>query len=155
MLHFKGRSILSLTYTEMGLPWQLSNKESACKSGATGNAVLILGWGRSPGGGHSNPPQALLPGESCYAQVAKSPNDHQGADIRCKSKRVFITKLKLGLPPIARQQLQGGALSSGLHCLYRVLSHEKFKKRESPGLIGHLLVKGQVLSSDWFSFSRG
>ena len=35
----------------------------------------------------------------CYAQVAKSPNDHQGADIRCKSRRVFITKLELGLPP--------------------------------------------------------
>ena len=28
----------------------------------------------------------------------------------------------------------------------------KFKKQESPGLIGHLLVKGQVLSSDWLSF---
>ena len=42
---------------------------------------------------------------SCYAQVAKSPNDHQGADIRCKSKRVFITKLKLRLPPISTQQL--------------------------------------------------
>ena len=41
----------------------------------------------------------------CYAQVAKSPNDHQGADIRCKSKRVFITKLELGLPPISTQQL--------------------------------------------------
>ena len=41
----------------------------------------------------------------CYAQVAKSPNDHQGADIRCKSKRVFITKLELGLPPIPTQQL--------------------------------------------------
>ena len=41
----------------------------------------------------------------CYAQVAKSPNDHQGANIRCKSKRVFITKLELGLPPILMQQL--------------------------------------------------
>ena len=41
----------------------------------------------------------------CYAQVAKSPNDHQGADIRCKSKRVFTTKLELGLPPISTQQL--------------------------------------------------
>ena len=41
----------------------------------------------------------------CYAQVAKSPNDHQGADIRCKSKRVFITKLELGLPLIPTQQL--------------------------------------------------
>ena len=72
--------------------------------------------------------------------------------IRCKSKRVFITKLELGLSPIPTKQLQGGALSSGLHCLYRVFSHEKFKKRESLDLIGHLLVKGQVLSSDWFSF---
>ena len=25
----------------------------------------------------------------CYAQVAKSPNDHQGADIRCKSKSFY------------------------------------------------------------------
>ena len=41
----------------------------------------------------------------CYAQVAKSPNGHQGADIWCKSKRVFITKLELGLPPIPTQQL--------------------------------------------------
>ena len=41
----------------------------------------------------------------CYAQVAKSPSDHQGADIRCKSKRVFITKLELGLPPILTQRL--------------------------------------------------
>ena len=42
------------------------------------------------------------PGSSpleCYAQVAKSPSDHQGADIPCKNKRVFITKLELGLPP--------------------------------------------------------
>ena len=44
---------------------------------------------------------------SCYryAQVAKSPNNHQEADIRCKSKRVFISKLELGLPPIPTQQL--------------------------------------------------
>ena len=41
----------------------------------------------------------------CYAQVSKSPKDHPGADIRCKSKRDFITKLELGLPPIRTQQL--------------------------------------------------
>ena len=41
----------------------------------------------------------------CYAQVAKSPSDHQGADIWCKSKRVFITKLELGLPPLPTQRL--------------------------------------------------
>ena len=74
-----------------------------------------------------------LDGITCYAQVAKSPNDHQGADIRCKSKRVFITKLKLGLPPLLMQRLRRGAPNSGLHCLYRVFSHEKFEKREFLG----------------------
>ena len=64
----------------------------------------------------------------CYAQVVKSPNDHQGADIRCKSKRVFVTKLELGLPPLRTQQLRRGAQNSGLHCLYRVFSCEKFEK---------------------------
>ena len=68
---------------------------------------------------------------SCYAQVVKSPNDHQGAGIRCKSKRVFITKLELGLPPLPTQQLRRGAPNSGLHCLYRVFSSDKFEKRVS------------------------
>ena len=35
-------------------PWWVSSKESACSAGDTG---LILGLGRSPGGGHSNPHQ--------------------------------------------------------------------------------------------------
>ena len=69
----------------------------------------------------------------CYAQVAKSPNDHQGAGVRCKSKRVFITKLELGLPQIPTKRLYGGAPSSGFHCLYRVFSREKFEKQEFPG----------------------
>uniref|UniRef100_A0AC11E0I5 Uncharacterized protein n=1 Tax=Ovis aries TaxID=9940 RepID=A0AC11E0I5_SHEEP len=69
----------------------------------------------------------------CYAQVTKSPNDHQGAHIQCKSKRVFITKLELGLPLLPTQWLRRGALSSGLHCLYRVFSCEKFEKWEFPG----------------------
>ena len=64
----------------------------------------------------------------CYAQVAKSPKDHPGADIRCKSKRVFITKLKLGLPPLLTQQLRRGAPSFGLHCLYREYSGERVTK---------------------------
>ena len=37
-----------------GLPWWLSGKESACNAGGLG---LILGSGRSPGGGHGNPLQ--------------------------------------------------------------------------------------------------
>ena len=69
----------------------------------------------------------------CYAQVTKSPNDHQGADIRCQSKRVFITKLELGLPPLLTQRLRRRAPNSGLHCLYRVFSREKFEKQEFPG----------------------
>ena len=72
-------------------------------------------------------------GQNCYAQVAKSPNDHQGADIQCKSKRVFITKLELGLPPLPTQRLRRGAPNSGIHCLYRIFSREKFEKREFPG----------------------
>ena len=65
----------------------------------------------------------------CYTQVAKSPNDHQGADVRCKSKRVFLTKLELGLPLLLTQRLWEGAPSFGLHCLYRVYSC----KRGFPG----------------------
>ena len=74
-----------------------------------------------------------LKGCMCYAQVTKSPNDHQGADIRCKSKRVFITKLELGLPLLPGQRLRRGAPNCGLHCLYRVFSLEKFKKWEFLG----------------------
>ena len=61
----------------------------------------------------------------CYAQVAKSPNDHQGANIRCKSKRVFITKIEIGLPPLSKQRLRRGAPSFGLRCLYREYSGER------------------------------
>ena len=35
----------------------LIGKESTCKVGATEDAVLILGLGRSPGGGNGNPLQ--------------------------------------------------------------------------------------------------
>ena len=71
----------------------------------------------------------------CYAQVAKSPNDHQGADVQCKSKRVFITKLELGLPPLPTQQLWEGAPSFGLHCLYRVYSCEGISRLEDVRLV--------------------
>ena len=35
----------------------LSSKESTCNAGDTGDAGLIPGLGRSPGGGHGNPLQ--------------------------------------------------------------------------------------------------
>ena len=40
-----------------GLPWWLSGKESACIAGAVGDAGLIPGLGRSPGGERGNPLQ--------------------------------------------------------------------------------------------------
>ena len=42
-------------YVCIGLPWWLSNKESACSAGAAGDTGSVLGWERSPGGGHGNP----------------------------------------------------------------------------------------------------
>ena len=39
------------------LPWWLSSKESTHNAGVTGETGLILGSGRTPGEGHSNPPQ--------------------------------------------------------------------------------------------------
>ena len=41
----------------LGLPWWLSGKESVCNTRASGDAGLISGLGRSPGGGHDNPLQ--------------------------------------------------------------------------------------------------
>ena len=38
-----------------GLPWWLSGKGSFCNAGATGDTGSILGLGRCPSGGHSNP----------------------------------------------------------------------------------------------------
>ena len=37
-----------------GLPWWFSGKESAYNAGDTGDAGLIPGWGKSPGGGNGN-----------------------------------------------------------------------------------------------------
>ena len=41
----------------LGFPGDPSGKESACSSGDTGDAGLIPGSERSPGGGHNNPLQ--------------------------------------------------------------------------------------------------
>ena len=43
-----------------GLPQWLWGKESTCNAGDTGDAALIPGLGRSPGGGHGNPLQYSL-----------------------------------------------------------------------------------------------
>ena len=69
---------------------------------------------------------------SCYAQVVKSPNDHQGAGIRCKSKS-FYYQGRAGAPTVTHAAAKERSPSSGLHCLYRVFSREKFEQREFPG----------------------
>ena len=49
--------LFALEYTTFGLPQWLSNKESTCNAGVTGDTGLIPGSGRSPGGGNGNPLQ--------------------------------------------------------------------------------------------------
>ena len=39
----------------MGFPQWLSSKKSSCNAGEAGDAGAIPEWGRSPGGGNSNP----------------------------------------------------------------------------------------------------
>ena len=48
------KGIDNIVYLLAGLPQWLSGKESACNAGATGDAGLIPGSVRSPGGGHSD-----------------------------------------------------------------------------------------------------
>ena len=51
-------STYTCTYTySYGLPWWLSDKESAWSAGATGDADSIIESGRSPRGRHGNSPQ--------------------------------------------------------------------------------------------------
>ena len=47
-------SVISISWGRMGLPQWFSCQESTYNARATGDAVLIPGLGRSPGGGHSN-----------------------------------------------------------------------------------------------------
>ena len=42
---------------DLGLPWWLRGKESACSAGEAGDMGLISGLGRSPGGGYGKPLQ--------------------------------------------------------------------------------------------------
>ena len=42
---------------ELGLPWRLHGKESACQCK---DAAPIPAWGRSPGGGYGSPLQSCL-----------------------------------------------------------------------------------------------
>ena len=47
-----------------GFPGGSVGKESTCNAGATGDAGLIPGWGRSPGEGNGNPTQYSCLGNS-------------------------------------------------------------------------------------------
>ena len=83
-------------------------------------------------------PQSTLPPALmlfCCIVMPKSQNLPMATRelISDEKARVCITELELGLPPLPKQQLQRGALNSGLHCLYRVFLHEKFENQEFPG----------------------
>ena len=56
-LFFKLEQVIVFSEVPSGLPQWLSGKESACKSGASGDTSSIPRSGRSPGGGHGNPLQ--------------------------------------------------------------------------------------------------
>ena len=47
-----------------GFPGSSHAKESSCNAGDTGDVSLIIGSGRSPGGGKWQPTSVFLPGES-------------------------------------------------------------------------------------------
>ena len=48
---------LNISRDDLGLPWWLSSRESACDEEDAGDSGSILGWERSPGGGHGSPLQ--------------------------------------------------------------------------------------------------
>ena len=50
-------SLIIKEYHKLWFPSWLSRKESICNAGDTGDAGLVPGSGRSPGGGHGNPLQ--------------------------------------------------------------------------------------------------
>ena len=69
LIHLKGGRIYNGEKTSSGIhgvgkTGQLLDgsmgKESACNGEDTGDTGLILGWGRSPGGGNSNPHFSIL-----------------------------------------------------------------------------------------------
>ena len=51
------KNLNNILLPSQGFPWELSSKESACNSGATGHEGSIPGLGRSPGVGSGHPLQ--------------------------------------------------------------------------------------------------
>ena len=49
--------LLMETYQDIGIPWWLSGKESACQCRRHKRGGFHPGTGRSPGGGYANPLQ--------------------------------------------------------------------------------------------------
>ena len=62
LIYSLSKELLSIVYNaKKGVSQWLSAKESACNVGAIGDSGLILGLGRFPGVGHSNPLQYSFP----------------------------------------------------------------------------------------------
>ena len=55
--------IVGASYIPVGFPDGSAGKESTCDAGDTGDAGLIPGSGRSPGGGNGKPTPVFLPGK--------------------------------------------------------------------------------------------
>ena len=84
----------------IGLPWQLSGKESACNAG---DLDSVLGLGRSPEGGHGNPLQYSGEFHGQRSLVGYSPWGHKESDTTEATK----------------QQQQ--------HCIYYSYNYVKYK----------------------------
>ena len=77
------------------LPQWLSSKESACKSGASGDRGSIPGSGRSPGGGQPTP--VFLPGESHRQRslAGYSPQGSKESDTTEETVRTAHTRMNM------------------------------------------------------------
>ena len=56
-MHLRSTFSIEKHHTNIGLPWWLISKESACNAEASGGTSSIPSSGKSPGAGHGNPLQ--------------------------------------------------------------------------------------------------
>ena len=62
----------------MGLLWWLSSKENACDAGTAGDAGLIPGLGRFPGGSDSKEPACNAGDLGLIPGLGRSPGEGKG-----------------------------------------------------------------------------
>ena len=123
---------------ELGLPWGLSGKESACNAGGTGAACSILGSERSPGGGHGNPVQCSCL-ESPTDRGAWKPAVHRIAQIQTRLKSRGQRGLEAcGPRSCLESPTDRGAWKPAVHVLaWRV------PRTEGPGSLRSIFLPGE------------